>query len=48
MLDFYILVCTNSFSDLSNPILNLQDSFYHTLTPEELTKVHEYNFDHPG
>ncbi|PHT35490.1 Uridine kinase-like protein 2, chloroplastic [Capsicum baccatum] len=23
------------------------DSFYHNLTLEELTKVHEYNFDHP-
>ncbi|XP_028109366.1 CLPTM1-like membrane protein cnrB isoform X1 [Camellia sinensis] len=22
--------------------------FYHNLTPEELTRVHEYNFDHPG
>ncbi|KAL3364811.1 hypothetical protein AABB24_013534 [Solanum stoloniferum] len=28
-------------------VLVNQDSFYHTLTPEELTKVHEYNFDHP-
>jgi uridine kinase len=25
-----------------------QDSFYHDLTEEELTRVHEYNFDHPG
>ncbi|KAK1424341.1 hypothetical protein QVD17_19668 [Tagetes erecta] len=24
----------------------LLDSFYHNLTPEELTRVHEYNFDH--
>ncbi|KVH99250.1 Phosphoribulokinase/uridine kinase [Cynara cardunculus var. scolymus] len=23
------------------------DSFYHSLTSEELSKVHEYNFDHP-
>nr|GMC72356.1 uridine kinase-like protein 3 [Ipomoea batatas] len=28
-------------------VLVNQDSFYHNLTPEELTKVHEYNFDHP-
>lgn len=26
----------------------LQDSFYHNLTEEELKRVHEYNFDHPG
>lgn len=26
----------------------LQDSFYHNLTEEELTQVHDYNFDHPG
>lgn len=26
----------------------LQDSFYHNLTPEELARVHDYNFDHPG
>ena len=25
-----------------------QDSFYHSLTLGELTRVHEYNFDHPG
>jgi hypothetical protein len=25
-----------------------QDSFYHNLTEEELARVHEYNFDHPG
>lgn len=25
-----------------------QDSFYHNLTEEELTRVHDYNFDHPG
>ncbi|KAL9230050.1 hypothetical protein vseg_005443 [Gypsophila vaccaria] len=24
-----------------------QDSFYHNLTEEELSRVHEYNFDHP-
>ncbi|KAJ8439655.1 hypothetical protein Cgig2_017928 [Carnegiea gigantea] len=24
-----------------------QDSFYHNLTDEELSRVHEYNFDHP-
>lgn len=29
-------------------LLSLQDSFYHNLKPEELKKVHEYNFDHPG
>ncbi|KAG9159948.1 hypothetical protein Leryth_005699 [Lithospermum erythrorhizon] len=23
------------------------DSFYHDLTPEELARVHDYNFDHP-
>ncbi|XP_052207133.1 uridine kinase-like protein 3 isoform X2 [Diospyros lotus] len=28
-------------------VLVNQDSFYHSLTPEELTRVHEYNFDHP-
>ncbi|KAH6826781.1 uridine like 4 [Perilla frutescens var. hirtella] len=28
-------------------ILVNQDSFYHNLTPEELKKVNEYNFDHP-
>ncbi|CAK9148899.1 unnamed protein product [Ilex paraguariensis] len=28
-------------------VLVNQDSFYHNLTPEELTRVHEYNFDHP-
>uniref|UniRef100_A0A5B6ZNQ3 Uridine kinase n=2 Tax=Davidia involucrata TaxID=16924 RepID=A0A5B6ZNQ3_DAVIN len=27
-------------------LVNL-DSFYHNLTPEELTRVHECNFDHP-
>lgn len=26
----------------------LQDSFYHNLSGEELERVHEYNFDHPG
>ncbi|XP_074320469.1 uridine kinase-like protein 3 [Silene latifolia] len=25
-----------------------QDSFYHNLTEEELSRVHEYNFDHPN
>lgn len=25
-----------------------QDSFYHNLTEEEHTRVHDYNFDHPG
>ena len=39
---------------LSSVVLNtvvsliLQDSFYHNLTEEELSRVHEYNFDHPG
>ncbi|KAK6154502.1 hypothetical protein DH2020_008750 [Rehmannia glutinosa] len=28
-------------------VLANQDSFYHNLTPEELKRVHEYNFDHP-
>ncbi|KAL6954985.1 Uridine kinase-like protein 3 [Sarracenia purpurea var. burkii] len=28
-------------------VLVNQDSFYYNLTPEELTRVHEYNFDHP-
>jgi uridine kinase len=28
-------------------VLVNQDSFYHNLTEEELSKVHEYNFDHP-
>ncbi|KAI7734421.1 hypothetical protein M8C21_004070 [Ambrosia artemisiifolia] len=28
-------------------VLVNQDSFYHSLTSEELLKVHEYNFDHP-
>ncbi|KAK9077625.1 hypothetical protein SSX86_005962 [Deinandra increscens subsp. villosa] len=28
-------------------VLVNQDSFYLNLTPEELTRVHEYNFDHP-
>lgn len=26
----------------------MQDSFYRGLTPEEMKRVHEYNFDHPG
>ncbi|KAJ0751408.1 putative transferase [Helianthus annuus] len=28
-------------------VLVNQDSFYRSLTSEELLKVHEYNFDHP-
>ncbi|XP_020531167.1 uridine kinase-like protein 4 isoform X2 [Amborella trichopoda] len=28
-------------------VLVNQDSFYHTLTDEELKRAHEYNFDHP-
>ncbi|XP_043693515.1 uridine kinase-like protein 3 [Telopea speciosissima] len=28
-------------------VLVNQDSFYHNLNEEELTRVHEYNFDHP-
>ncbi|OWM85901.1 hypothetical protein CDL15_Pgr012151 [Punica granatum] len=28
-------------------VLVNQDSFYHNLSEEELTRVHEYNFDHP-
>ncbi|XP_076949044.1 uridine kinase-like protein 4 [Bidens hawaiensis] len=28
-------------------VLVNQDSFYHNLSAEELTRVHEYNFDHP-
>ncbi|GAA0150142.1 nucleotide kinase [Lithospermum erythrorhizon] len=28
-------------------VLVNQDSFYHDLTPEELARVHDYNFDHP-
>ncbi|XP_023535840.1 LOW QUALITY PROTEIN: uridine kinase-like protein 3 [Cucurbita pepo subsp. pepo] len=28
-------------------VLVNQDSFYHNLSSEELTQVHEYNFDHP-
>lgn len=28
-------------------VLVNQDSFYYNLTPEELTRVQEYNFDHP-
>ena len=32
-----------------NGLFNLQqDSFYHNLTEEELTRVQDYNFDHPG
>lgn len=26
----------------------LQRSFYYDLSEEELARVHEYNFDHPG
>ncbi|GKV44536.1 hypothetical protein SLEP1_g51710 [Rubroshorea leprosula] len=29
-------------------VLVNQDSFYHNLSEEELARVHEYNFDHPG
>lgn len=29
-------------------ILILQDSFYHNVNEEELARVHDYNFDHPG
>ncbi|RVW25199.1 Uridine kinase-like protein 4 [Vitis vinifera] len=29
-------------------VLVNQDSFYNNLTEEELARVHEYNFDHPG
>ncbi|CAN8301769.1 unnamed protein product [Cochlearia groenlandica] len=28
-------------------VLVNQDSFYHSLTEDELARVHEYNFDHP-
>ncbi|XP_059662352.1 uridine kinase-like protein 3 isoform X1 [Cornus florida] len=28
-------------------VLVNQDSFYHSLSPKELTRVNEYNFDHP-
>ncbi|KAK3021528.1 hypothetical protein RJ639_046476 [Escallonia herrerae] len=28
-------------------VLVNQDSFYHSLLPEELTRVQDYNFDHP-
>uniref|UniRef100_A0A1D1YKA6 Uridine kinase-like protein 4 n=2 Tax=Anthurium amnicola TaxID=1678845 RepID=A0A1D1YKA6_9ARAE len=28
-------------------VLVNQNSFYHSLSEEELTRVHEYNFDHP-
>ncbi|KAK3008692.1 hypothetical protein RJ639_015241, partial [Escallonia herrerae] len=28
-------------------VLVNQDSFYHNLSPEELTRVQDYNFDHP-
>lgn len=31
-----------------NHLIFLQDSFYHNLTKEQLTRVQEYNFDHPG
>lgn len=26
----------------------LQESFYYGLSDEELVRVHDYNFDHPG
>ncbi|KAK3007287.1 hypothetical protein RJ639_015746, partial [Escallonia herrerae] len=29
-------------------VLVNQDSFYHSLLPEELTRVQDYNFDHPA
>ncbi|KAI5431155.1 Uridine kinase-like protein 1 [Lathyrus oleraceus] len=29
-------------------VLVNQDSFYRGLKPDELERVHEYNFDHPG
>lgn len=44
----FVLAYQNLNTDLSDLCFNGQDSFYQNLTPEELTKVHEYNFDHPG
>ncbi|CAI9763170.1 unnamed protein product [Fraxinus pennsylvanica] len=42
-------VCNMIISQLHDQrvILVNQDSFYHSLTDEQLQKVHEYNFDHP-
>ncbi|VVB04221.1 unnamed protein product [Arabis nemorensis] len=42
-------VCNMIMSQLHDQrvVLVNQDSFYHSLTPENLKKVHEYNFDHP-
>lgn len=45
LCSIYLQIIYNFFNFL---FFNLKDSFYHNLTPEELTKVHEYNFDHPG
>lgn len=33
---------------LDQPNFNFQEAFYHPLTAEQLEKVHDYNFDHPG
>ncbi|KAL2529016.1 Uridine kinase-like protein 5 [Forsythia ovata] len=42
-------VCNMIISQLHDQrvVLVNQDSFYHSLTNEQLQKVHEYNFDHP-
>ncbi|KAL2505240.1 Uridine kinase-like protein 5 [Abeliophyllum distichum] len=42
-------VCNMIISQLHDQrvVLVNQDSFYHSLTNEQLQRVHEYNFDHP-
>jgi len=35
-------------SGINELLILKQDSFYHNLTEEELLRVQDYNFDHPG
>lgn len=51
VLKFGLMVCGTCDVTLSIIIelfYILQDSFYHNLNEEELTRVQDYNFDHPG
>jgi len=45
LMCFIVLVTLSGINQL---LILQQDSFYHNLTEEELIRVQDYNFDHPG
>lgn len=45
---FLSRITSHHLLTLDQPNVNFQEAFYHPLTAEQLEKVHDHNFDHPG